>query len=924
MTNHSPHSLMTNLAKSCWQWMLLLLCFATSSQVLAGEPSYMGTTLYQNQTVLNVYLSEPESTRSVNDQFSVYQNDKPISGRWEAVDDTNLNFVFTNVSLDQKYELYYLKDDKDNEQKQTVAVGKEEPSVRTLGMGPWAPISGDNAIGIETMNADAVVVEYLEVQQPAALLSRMYAGSNADMWDLRSNKRYFKSVYTQRYAVGGEVNQYARHRLAIPEQLKNGWYLAVITVAGQFGGGQSQAIAHVLRSDLAIHLRSGMATSEQHGWVYSHQTKAMIKGGTLSVWDRKGKRFDSPINDDGFFEFNNDLKYDEIVMVTDKSGNQTLLAMREVPLDLSDQKVHGRIYRDLEAFAFSNRNLLMPGDNLPLHALLRDADGKRAKDQRLTLEVKGPTGDKYLTTTLTPDSNGLYYHNIQFNRDAKLGQWTASLYADINHAPLTTYNFQIQEFEPERMDMTLTPTAMQLEQMQTQKVALSGRYLFGAPANGNTVKSSVGFNENLMPFQKHPQLGENSQGGLNWYVGHQSSLEERYQRLDDITLDKEGQGSLSIRYAGKKAHTSVINASLDTSLLEAGGASINRSITYQLWPHATMPAIQPQQKSVSEGSMPAFALANINPEGQFVAGKVRVTFLEDISGYYWTYSDESGWEVFRQEGYRPLDVKTMSLGANADTLYHAPVQWGDYLLRVEDLDSGAVTEYRFYAGWHASDSQIPLKPLNLDLKLEKPSYQGAQKTNVEINVPFDGLLLVTIEADRVLMQKQMPVKAGKNTIPLSVKDWQRHDLYVTAMLLGQSSTAQPRRAFGITPLILDRQDRKLDVTINAPARAKPNRALPLTIDVAGLDRNEKAWVVLSMVDRGIQNMSRYQIPNPYSFLFNQRQYGFDLRDYYGRQYEATPDPFAQPRSGGDAMLASMRNERDRAERKNHCTHGRAS
>src|SRR3546814_19660324 len=66
--------------------------------------------------------------------------------------------------------------------------------------------------------------------------------------------------------------------------------------------------------------------------------------------------------------------------------------------------------------------------------------------------------------------------------DLPTGQWTARLYVGPQASPVAEMPFSVEDFVPERLDLELTAATPAIAAGETVEVAISGRFLLGAPA----------------------------------------------------------------------------------------------------------------------------------------------------------------------------------------------------------------------------------------------------------------------------------------------------------------------------------------------------------------------------------------------------------------------------------------------------------
>ncbi len=112
---------------------------------------------------------------------------------------------------------------------------------------------------------------------------------------------------------------------------------------------------------------------------------------------------------------------------------------------------------------------------------------------------------------------------------------------------------------------------------------------------------------------------------------------------------------------------------------------------------------------------------------------------------------------------------------------------------------------------------------------------------------------------------------------------------------------------------VDRNERKLEVSIGGPEKMEPRQALSVPVRVAGLAAGEEAYVTLAAVDVGILSLTRYESPNATSYFFGQRQLSAEIRDLYGLLIDGMQGSRGAIRSGGDGGAGNMQGERPTQE-----------
>jgi alpha-2-macroglobulin len=782
----------------------------------------------------------------------------------------------------------------------------QESSVQILGRGPVVPISKDQSLPISTMNVKWVDVDILKANNPAEFLPDHYFNQNIDLWDLGSLNQSFTSVFTDRYNItNNETNQQISSRIKIPSSLTAGWYVMVLKPAGDYQSSKIQ-IRHVLLTDIglqakvyqnSIHIRAATLVDGKvlaKGIAKLYRNGKLVETTSLDTTGQANFVKMPTAKDDG-------VKNDVIYL---QSGQHiTYLALKEIPLDLSEFSIGGEQYEKINAFVYSNRDLIRPGDTLPIHILLKDDDGKSLSTQPLSIRLLNSEQAEIFNKRIQPTQEGYYADKITTDRSWPMGRYTLEIRTNPKSSkPLQIFRFQMEEFTPERMDLTITSENNATTAGDNIVYQLYGKYLFGTPASNNVIKANV----NYQSTQHFP-------GQYNaFFVGEDFSLEENYKELPDLQLDAEGKASIKIPTPADVALKSPVYAKSDFSLLETGGAAVQRKQQQIIWRDLPIPALRPDTSTFTYDSQATFDIALLNAQGDSTTeGQIDLTFERDQGRYYWVYEEGDGWSRHEQSRWKTLETRRISVKDVSQVQF--PVSWGDYKLTLKDPSTDVITVYEFYAGWYAGDEQQQAKPDQITINLDKSSYHNGDTINATIDAPAAGDMTIAVESDHPLWDKTFSIEKGQQTITIPVDaTWNRHDLYITSLLTSQVEN-QPKRYFGIKALKLDREYRKLGVSVDLPKNIRPLTQATIPVHVNQNATTQDTWVTLSMVDKGIINLSRFQPQNPFDFFYGQRRYQADVIDLYSRLYDTRPDPFASSRFGSDLVQRTNNKNDDLAE-----------
>lgn len=870
--------------------MIALLMASTVNAAI----TYIGNYSYQGAPAIIVQFDDKVPKQNAASLLNP-ESEQAYADKW-LLNSTQTALIYPNVEVGKKYRVKLNHQLQYQDQAQLdVEVFKKEPSVQILGRGPVIASHGKRALPVSVTNAEQLSMEILQVTDPAALLNKLPYASTPSMGRLNRLAPYFKAVTHLNFELEPQaLNQAQYNELKLPDSLEDGWYILVLKATGTFGYDVEQVV-QVALTDIGIQTK--VFAEHLAVQLTSLANEQAIEGAELSIYHHSGQQTKLGTLTTSQAQFDYQVQQGD-TLVAHYQGKMSFLPLREIPLDLSDFKVTGRKQQTLNLFAYSNRDLFKPGEQLPLNLILRDKDGEQVKEaSRLYVEYIQP--DRRVASGRWLDAegqSGFFQNNYQIPANAAVGKWTAvfKLHKESKQS-LSQFEFNVSEFVPERMDLTVEMAKSIPFGATNVSANLHGKYLFGSPAANNRVSASATY-----------RASQHFSGPLSdYFVGQHFSIEawRDVPEIKDIQLDKNGKYQWQLPLYSAKLMKSPVNARFTFELFETGGATISRSQQRQLWTGDAIAGIKAPEGDVDSYSTHYFDVALLSGDGQTLQkGQLNYQLERNAGGYYWVYSESEGWDIRSDDEWRPIRSDIISLEEAKPYSLPVDIEWGRYRITLTTQD-GVITRYPFWAGWNESEQQQPVKPDQLAIALDKPRYQDGDKVIVTVNSEQAGELQLNLETDQVLLHQSQQISAGEQRFEFDLpKDLKRHDTYLSATLVANQATSHPRRFFAVAPVKLDRSSRQLQVSVEHPEKLLPDTKANITVRLAK-PVNKPTWVTLSLMDRGIVNLARYQVPKINPWFFAQRRYGADVIDLYSRFYQLRPDSFAKPhRYGGDQEI----------------------
>ncbi|WNC09390.1 alpha-2-macroglobulin family protein [Pseudomonas coleopterorum] len=775
-----------------------------------------------------------------------------------------------------------------------------QPTVGFASRGSLLPTRLAEGLPVIALNVDKVDVEFFRIrpEQLPAFLSRWGRNSSLQSYESRELLPMAELVYGGRFNLDPAAN--TRETLLLPiggiKPLQQpGVYLAVMRASGTYDYAQPATLFTLSDIGLSVHRyadRMDVFTQALEGG------KA-LGDVSLQLLDGKGRTIGEGKTDAaGHAELPLPVKAE--VLLAHQGEQTSLLRLNTAALDLAEFDIAGPKAHPLQFFVFGPRDLYRPGETVLLNALLRDNDGHPVKPQPVSVEVRRPDDQLSRKFVWQPDDAGFYRYQLPLSGEAPTGRW--QLLFDLGDGKPQVYEFQMEDFLPERLALDLKGQDTPIAPADTLDVDVTGRYLYGAPASGNQLSGQLYVRplREAVPALPGFQFGSLTEGELS-----------QDMELDETPLDAQGKANLAIdsRWSDAKSPLQLV---LQASLQESGGRPITRRLVQPVWPADRLPGVRGMFDGENvDGDGPAeFELLVADAQGhKFAADGLKVRLVRERRDYYWNYSESDGWSYNYNEKYLNLSEETLSVAEGGTTKVSFPVEWGPYRVEVEDPQTGLVSSLRFWAGysWQDNTEGGAVRPDQVKLALDKPHYSDGDTARVTVTPPAAGNGYLLVEsAEGPLFWQEIDVPAEGRTFDIKVDPkWARHDLYISALVIRpgeRKANVTPKRAVGLLHLPLDRAARKLALSLDAPSTMRPQQPLTVKVQARNSDGSipRQAHVLLAAVDVGILNITQYATPDPFAALFGRKGYGADQLDVYGQLIEAGQGRLASLAFGGDA------------------------
>lgn len=545
----------------------------------------------------------------------------------------------------------------------------------------------------------------------------------------------------------------------------------------------------------------------------------------------------------------------------------------------------------IDAFLYAERDMYRPGETFKYAMILRDQHWKIPGEIPVKLRFVMPNGKEWTSLRKNANAQGAIEGSLFIPEASITGTYTLEVYTG-DDLLLTTYNFQVEEFVPDRLKVLVQSPAKELLPGQEMKLDLQADYFFGSPASDRNWETEI----------QLKQIGFRPKG----YEKFSFHLDNQTMFFDNVVkegkTDAHGAAQLSYTIPAEYKNRGLLQANFYATVFDEAGRPVSRHHRLPVYTQQTFIGVgvdeygyYPLRQTVK------FPLIALDKSEKILNGTsvvVRIikknynTVLTKTGGYFRYQSQME--EMVKEE-------KTVSI-SGAQTMYsYVPVEAGSYELRVYLPGASTYTSRSFYSygSWGIAGGSFEVNTDgNIEIAADKVSYAPGEKAKLLFKAPFDGRLLVTLENNGVLSHQFLQVEKRTAIYEFPVTATHLPNIYVTATLVKPHDVAEiPLTvAHGFQSLRIDEKDRRMPLAIEAAATTRSNKKQHIKVKATA-----GAMVSIAVVDNGILQVSDFKSPDPYDFFYQQRALQVQPYDIY---------PFLLPEirqrtssTGGDGDLA---------------------
>ena len=397
---------------------------------------------------------------------------------------------------------------------------KSRPQSISLGNNSYIlPKMGEPLLPIKTTNYSSVDLTFYQIDERnfISTLQHNLLGNNLQRWDestIRNNKG--AEVWSGALDINNIKDQEVITQIPIKDMVEAftpGIYILVAKPVGEkLRYSDALATQWVVVTDLGLSVYKGEKGLSLQ--VRSLKTAQPLKNVQIKLVAKNNMILaDQKTTKDGWVDLSpallNGAGGKEALYLTAQTrlGDFSFLSLNEPALDLSEHGVGGKNPPGaLQTYIYSDRGIYRPGETVKLGYLLRDDLSQAQANMPLTLKLFRPDGKVAFKTVQTPDEIGGGRLNIPISKAAATGKWRFAVYSDPDASALGELNIQVEEFVPERLEVSAKPDVEKLKFGESAHLNVQADYFFGAPGSDLKINGTTVLEVDRTPFKEHDKF----------------------------------------------------------------------------------------------------------------------------------------------------------------------------------------------------------------------------------------------------------------------------------------------------------------------------------------------------------------------------------------------------------------------------------
>jgi len=562
---------------------------------------------------------------------------------------------------------------------------------------------------------------------------------------------------------------------------------------------------------------------------------------------------------------------------------------QDAALPMSHFDVGGETVRKgIKGTIYGERGVWRPGDTLYLTFALFDRERVLPAGYPVVMEIYSPQGQ--LIETCKPDKVVEPFYAFRFSTDdaAPTGNWQARvLVGGLTFSKI----LKIETVIPNRLKIDFKTGRDILTRKDVPvEASVVSQWLHGAPASNLKFDVTVSLSPRPTRFERYQNYSFDDPASE--FSGGEAVTENG-------VLDAQGRGRLKLDFAPKQPSPGLLEATFVTRVFEESGDFSIDSFSQPFHPYDAYVGILTPRGDAARGMLltdmdHTMDIVTVDPSGRAVPReKLKVSLYKLGWKWWWDKSGESLAQYVSSKQTTPLLSGEVSTpGGVGKWIFQIKYpDWGRYLIRVEDPESGHAAGRIVFIDWPGwagrSREEAGAGATRLNFTSDKSLYQVGEKAVIFLPEAVQGRALVSVENGSSVLEKMwVSTQKGENRFEIPLTDQMSPNVYVHVTLLQPHSdkvSDTPIRLYGVIPIMVEDPATRLEPAVIMADEVKPTEKFKVQVR----EKNRRPMTyTLAVVDEGLLGLTRYSAPDLRQDFYSREALGVMTWDLFDEVVEA--------------------------------------
>lgn len=661
---------------------------------------------------------------------------------------------------------------------------------------------------------------------------------------------------------------------------------------------------NVLASDLGVIAKRGSSDNYFFA-VMSITSTDPVAGATIDIYNyQQQKLATATTGSEGTVSFNS-AKGGYFAIV--KKGNNTTYVKLDngTSQSVSNFDVDGtQLQKGLKGYIYGERGVWRPGDTLFLGFILNDKASKLPKTHPVKLRLSDPNGKMMYEAVQTYNEKNHFKFVVPTQAGAPTGNWEAMVSIGGAHF---YKGIKIETIKPNRLKI---------------KNSFDGKVILANAKNTGTV--DVAWLHGAIAKDLKVEMQAKFMKQSTVFKGYQNfTFDDPVQNFgtEEVNIfsgktDANGSAIVTLEPQLQSRAPGMLKMAIITKAHEKGGDVSTDVVTASYSPYASYVGVkmpQPNKYGMLEtGKNNRFEVAVVNGKGQAKASsRVEIKIYKVNWRWWWDESSDGPSSYSSATSNTPVFTQQAVTDASGKAAFNYKVpqeEWGRYLVRVTDMESGHSAGDTVLIDWSDWSGRARntegQEAAMLVFATNKEKYAVGEKAVVSFPSSEGGRALISLENGSGIVKTYWALtRKGETQMEIPITAAMAPNVYIHITLLQPHATTKndsPIRLYGIVPIEVIDKNTILEPKIAMPAVLKPEQKT--TIKVSEKSGKPMTYTI-AIVDDGLLDLTRFKTPNAWDAFYAKEALGVKTWDIYDNVIGAYGGKVNQVFSiGGDADL----------------------